>query len=347
MKEALTFDDVLMVPMYNRFTSRNDERIDTSVTLGDYKFQIPIISSNMDTITGSEMAKKMGHLGGLGILHRFCSIEDNVKEFIQVSGNKSSPGGACGSESIEYTTCGVSIGVNEGLTRAEALYDTGARIFCIDVAHGHSESVIQMIKQMKQKYKDILLIAGNVCTYAGADILVGAGADVIKVGIGPGSVCTTRIKTGVGVPQFTAIQDCKRINRPIIADGGLRTPGDIAKAIAAGATMVMLGNMLAGTDETPGDVHPKGDWKTFRGMASKEANEDFYGAMTDWKTAEGISTSVQCKGPVENVIKDIMGGIRSSLTYNGAHNFTELRRSVEFVRITQAGRIESGAHIKQ
>lgn len=174
------------------------------------------------------------------------------------------------------------------------------------------------------------------------------------------SACTTRIKTGIGVPQLTAIMNCSRVGVPLIADGGLRTPGDVCKAIAAGATMVMIGGMLAGTDETPGEVieKPTGResdlagnpeleyYKSFRGMASKEAVEDFFGTMNDWKTAEGVSTLVPCKGSVENVIKDIMGGLRSCMTYVGANNLTDLQKRVTFVRITNAGREESKAHIE-
>jgi IMP dehydrogenase len=340
MREALTFDDVLMVPNYCGFESRKE--VSTSVKLGPYDFSIPVISSNMDTITGSEMARRMCELGGLGILHRFCSIEDNVKMF---------------KDAVEWSYhdaeyhchVGVSVGVNEGMDRANALYAAGARIFCVDVAHGHSKLVNQMIKQLKE-LPDVFVIAGNVATYAGADYLAGCGADAIKVGIGPGSVCTTRIKTGMGVPQLTAIMDCAKCSKPIIADGGCRTPGDVAKALAAGARMVMLGGMLAGTDETPGEMRQVGPpdimVKSFRGMASREAVEDFFGNMDDWKTAEGVAVEIPYKGPVEHVIKDVIGGLRSCMTYAGAATLEELTRRVEFVKITQAGRIESNAHIK-
>ena len=187
MNEALTFDDVLLKPKWCPFESRKE--VSTEVFLRhDWNFQTPIISANMDTVTGWEMAAKMAQLGGLGIIHRFMSIEDNVKEY-----QKAIQAGAT------YTSVGVSLGVNEGLERADALYDAGARIFCIDVAHGHSKLTGRMVRTIKEKYGDnILLIAGNVCTYAGADYLISKGADVIKVGIGPGSVCTTREKTGCG-----------------------------------------------------------------------------------------------------------------------------------------------------
>lgn len=346
LNKAYSFEDIALVPNYCPFDSRKD--VDISVDLGKgLILQVGIISSNMDTITGHEMANKMGELGGLGILHRFMSIEDNVTEY----------------KKCKYQT-GVSLGTNEGLDRAKALYDAGARIFCIDVAHGHSKGCGRMVKALREVYgEEVIIIAGNVCTYAGADYLVGTGADIIKVGIGPGSVCTTRLKTGFGVPQLTAIMNCSKCSKPIIGDGGIKTPSDAVKAFAGGAKAIMLGGMLAGTNETPGDLYKdyrthagdpfsetkkqyeEGCYKKFRGMASREAFEDMFGAMPDWKTAEGISTKVYCKGPVEIVIKDIVGGLRSGLTYCGAHNIDELRRRVEFVEITNAGRTESGAHI--
>lgn len=272
---GLTFDDVLLVPNYNGIRSRQD--VSTSVSMGRINFDIPIISSNMDTITGIRMANAMAELGGLGILHRFMSIEQNVEEF---------------RKAVNKERVGVSIGVGEAaIERAEALIAEGAVIICLDVAHGHAKLVNQTIKTLKKKFRDqIVVIAGNVATYAGADYLAAAGADVIKVGIGGGSVCTTRIKTGFGVPQLTAIMMCRQVDRVLIADGGIKTPGDAVKALAAGADFVMLGGMLAGTEETPGEVRykslPDGRQvavKIFRGMASKEAQEDF---MVAWQNGK-------------------------------------------------------------
>lgn len=339
--QGLTFDDVLLVPGYNGIRSR--QAVDTSVYLGPIKLQIPIISSNMDTITGVSMAKTMVQLGGFGILHRFMSIEENILAFQEASQPNGGP-------------VGISIGVGEmGLERAIALYEVGARILCVDVAHGHSKTVNQTIRTLREKFGDsICIIAGNVATYAGADYLAAAGADIIKVGIGPGSVCTTRVKTGFGVPQLTALMDCQKVDRPLIADGGIRVPGDAVKALAAGATCVMLGGMLAGTEETPGNKiarpHPKdpnkAEWfKVFRGMASKEAQEDFMGGMAEWKTAEGVAVEIRAKGPVSQVISDLMGGIRSGLTYCGAQNIKELQRKAQFMQISRAGIEESQAHI--
>lgn len=288
----------------------------------------------MDTITGRDMAAAVVNCGGLAILHRFMSVEDNVQEFVTAS-----------KRVVQSQHIGVSVGVNEGILRASALYDSGARIFCVDVAHGHSKLAGDMVKNLKQSFKDIFIIAGNVSTAEGANYLANCGADMVKVGQGPGSACTTRIKTGFGVPQLSAVMDCARCQVPIIADGGIKTSGDVSKAIAAGAKMVMLGGMLAGTDETPGEAID--GYKEFRGMASKEAFEDFYGAMPDWKTAEGVSAKVKCKGPVAGVFQDIVGGLRSALTYNGSSNLEELARTCEFIEISSGAKIENTSHILQ
>jgi IMP dehydrogenase len=313
------------------------------VTLGRFSFEIPVISANMDTITGPEMATAMTRLGGLGIMHRFMSVEENVEVFRRVDLEIDATGWV-----------GVSVGVTEGeKRRAVELIRAGADIICVDVAHGHAKLVGQMIRFLKDRLTNGgLIIAGNVATYAGADYLASCGADVIKVGIGPGSVCTTRIKTGFGVPQLTAIMDCARGSKPIIADGGMRTPGDVVKALAAGASMVMLGGMLAGTVETPGEiVYPEGDGpvgpiKTYRGSASKEAMDDM-GAMHEWKTAEGVSATVPARGAVEEVIRDVMGGLRSGMTYAGASDLAELRRRVEFIEVSPATVIEGTPHVLQ
>lgn len=336
LTRGITFDDVLLVPGYNGIRSR--QLVNTQAQLGFLQLQIPVISSNMDTVTGVDMAIAMAHAGGLGILHRFMSIEDNIKEF--QAAQKAGP-------------VGISLGVSDdALERAEALHAVGANVFCVDVAHGHSKMVNQTVRSLREKFGDnVCIIAGNVATYAGADYLAAAGADVIKVGIGPGSVCTTRIKTGFGVPQLSALMDCSKVDRPLIADGGIRTPGDAVKALAAGASCIMLGGLLAGTDETPGEkqqVLTTGKEmfvKVFRGMASKEAQEDFMGAMADWKTAEGISVQIPCKGPAAAVLADIMGGIRSGLTYCGAQNIKELQRKAQFIEVSRASVEESQPHM--
>jgi IMP dehydrogenase len=344
--KALSFDDISLVPRYNNIASRSEA--DTSVQFGNLKLGIPVFSSNMDTITGSRMASVMKDLGGLGFLHRFCSIEENITMYNDAR--------------VEAV---VSLGVNEGLDRFSALYEVGARYFCIDIAHGHSKAVGQMITKIKEFSDDTFVVAGNVCHAAGAEYLADKGADAVKVGIGPGSVCSTRMKTGFGVPQFTAIQDCRRVNCFIIADGGIRYPGDAVKALYAGADAIMIGGMLAGTDETPGEiiehitksrvkpmsqysselvVEESEAYKVFRGMASKEAQDDFMGSMNDWKTAEGIEIRVPAKGPVVNIVNDLVGGIRSGMTYCGANNLKQIRERADHVEISAAGSAEGKPH---
>jgi IMP dehydrogenase len=333
--KGLTFDDVVLVPGYNGIKSR--QLVTTTVSLKGRNFSLPLISSNMDTVTEDEMANTIGALGGMAILHRFLTIEQNVSMFNRITHKDST---------------GISIGIGEdGLVRAEALVAAGASIICVDVAHGHSKEVNRTIKSLRQKYKDnILVIAGNVATYAGADYLAAAGADAIKVGIGSGSVCTTRIKTGFGVPQLTALHECRKVDRVLISDGGIRYPSDAVKALAAGADFVMLGGMLAGTDETPGQIieedrqGKKVKFKRFRGMASKEAQDDYMGGMADWKTAEGVAIEVVAKGPVKAVVQDLMGGIRSGMTYCGAATIKDLQRKAQFMEVTQAGRVEGSPH---
>ena len=333
---GLTFDDVMLVPGYNGIRSRQD--VTTSVTVAGRTFDIPIISANMDTITGESMANAITGFGGMSILHRFMNIEENGAMFKRLKHTKKT---------------GISIGIGEeAMPRAEALVNVGAEIICVDVAHGHSKEVNRTIRQLRERWgSNVMIIAGNVATYAGADYLAAAGADVIKVGIGPGSVCSTRMKTGFGVPQLTALQECRKVDRCIVADGGIRTPGDAVKALAAGADFIMMGGMLAGTEETPGDtiarINDDGtttNVKRFRGMASREAQEDFMGGMAEWKTAEGVAVEVLAKGPVRNVVLDVMGGIRSGLTYCGALNIKQLQRKAQFMEITAAAFHEGTPH---
>ncbi len=334
---GLTFDDVILVPGYNGIKSR--QNVTTSGSLPGRTFEVPLISSNMDTVTGEKMANAMTDFGGLAILHRFLSVDENVKLFKSLK---------------TPSLVGISVGVGKAsLERAEALIGSGASMVCVDVAHGHSKEVNRTVRALRELYSDnILIIAGNVATYAGADYLAAAGADIIKVGIGSGSVCTTRMKTGFGVPQMTALHDCRKVDRVLISDGGIRYPADAVKALAAGADLVMLGGMLAGTDETPGEVVEKQingqivKVKKFRGMASKEAQEDFMGSMSEWKTAEGISMEIPCRGPVAEVLKDIMGGIRSGMTYCGASTIKDLQRKAQFMEITHASFHEGMPHGK-
>jgi IMP dehydrogenase len=256
-----------------------------------------------------------------------------------------------------FKDCGypvfVSVGCGDSdLKRAEALRDAGANFFCIDVAHAHAKYVGRTLKNIRMMLGDkACIMAGNVATYAGADHLASCGADIIKVGIGGGSVCTTRIKTGFGVPNLTAIKNCSRVDRSIVADGGIRYPGDIVKALAFGADFVMLGRMLAGTRPTPGPVILKKDQngeevrvKTYRGMASSELQEEYYGGIAEWKTSEGISFEVPYREDEDKIIMDIIGGLRSGLTYGGAATIAELQRKLDYIEITASGGRESFTH---
>lgn len=329
--QAITFDDVLLIPAYNHHESRR--AVETAVTdrSGKLSLDLPVISSNMDTITESNMANFMHSKGAMGALHRFMSIEENIAEFKRCNG-----------------PVFVSVGCSDAeLLRAEALRDAGADYFCVDVAHAHAKYVGSTLKSLRQILGSRCIMAGNVATYAGADYLASCGADIIKAGIGGGSVCSTRIKTGFGVPMLTCIQDCARADRSIIADGGIRTSGDIVKALAFGADFVMIGGMLAGTEPTPGTVITKEDGslvKRYRGMASREAQEDFLGEMHEWKTAEGVATEVVFSHAHNAILADIKGGLRSGLTYAGASTIRELQRKLNYMNVTTAGRIESLPH---
>lgn len=328
---AITFDDVLLVPAYNHYESRRLVDISMADRTNRLKLDLPVLTSNMDTITESSMSNFIGSKGGMGMLHRFMSIQRNIEEF----------------KKCQHKTF-VSVGcASADLERAEALRDAGAEYFCIDVAHAHAKYIGKTLKQLREMLPNACIMAGNVATLAGADYLSNCGADIIKVGIGGGSVCSTRIKTGFGVPMLTCILECARVDRSIVADGGIRTPGDIVKALAFGADFVVLGGMFAGTRPTPGAVVTKPDGtkvKQYRGMASREAQEDFMGGMAEWKTSEGVATEVPYREDEEFIVADIVGGLRSGLTYGGAATIKELQRKLDYMIVSQASRIESLPH---
>jgi IMP dehydrogenase len=258
---------------------------------------------------------------------------------------------------------GVALGakLSEDLPRAAACAEAGADVFVVDIAHGHSDHTIEMVRQLKKNFPQTLVIAGNVAAADGVIDLVEAGADAVKVGIGAGSICITRIVTGFGVPQLTAIADCaeagRKLNVPIIADGGVRTSGDLVKALAAGASTVMVGSMLAGTDESPGApvVRDGRRYKVVRGMASLTANVDrrtidkaepAVPSEEEWAeiVPEGVEAIVPYRGAVRDILHQLVGGLRSGLSYAGAHSIEELWEKAEFIRITPAGQQESGSH---
>eukprot|EP01119_Soliformovum_irregulare_P003627 TRINITY_DN1440_c0_g1_i1.p1 TRINITY_DN1440_c0_g1~~TRINITY_DN1440_c0_g1_i1.p1 ORF type:complete len:529 (-),score=186.16 TRINITY_DN1440_c0_g1_i1:88-1554(-) len=470
---ALTYDDVLLVPKRSTVSSRGEITLTTRLTK-KIVINNPIVSSNMDTVTESAMAIEMARNGGIGILHRFLSVEEQV-EMVQkvkraesyripnpytttadtsivdlkdlmadkgvgsilVTDDGSSSGKLLGlistrdltflsnpktakvgevmtkreklvvakpDVSVEdaktllqsarleklplvnddntlaglitakdilykiqrpYATLdslgrlrvGAAIGVKPGyLERAQALIEAGCDVLVIDIAHGHSDLAINTTKALKQRFPDTEVISGNVATAEGARALIEAGADGIKVGVGPGSICITRDVTGCGVPQLTAVHDCAReANKygvPVIADGGIKKSGDITKALAIGASTVMLGNLLAGTDESPGNTIVKGGKKVkvIRGMAGfganiaksqrdKEKEKDPFDVIP-----EGVEAVVPYKGRVDGIIRNLVGGLKSGISYCGARNIEEMRQNAEFVQITQSGRIESTSH---
>ncbi len=469
---GLTFDDVLLVPRRSGIRSRS--AVDTSTRLvGDIRLHIPIVSANMDTVTEAEMAIAMAQTGGIGILHRFMSIEEQVAQVERVKRSESfivenpstiaphTPLGEARRRMMEkgigglvvvdesgkllgmLTTrdvmlapddslpvmqvmtprerlvvasedehletarqvlyehrieklplvdardhlvglitakdivklqkhphatkdtkgrlrVGVAIGVRpEDLERAVACVQAGADVLVLDVAHGHADHALEMVQAVKRRLPDVPLIGGNVATPEGVRDLVEAGADAVKVGVGAGSICITRIVTGFGVPQLSAIMECaeeaKRLNVPLIADGGIRTSGDITKALAAGADTVMLGSLLAGTDESPGVavVRQGRRYKVVRGMASLTANvarkrvgrdEDL--SQEDWEKVvpEGVEAMVPYRGAVRDMLYQLVGGLRSGMSYAGAHTIPELWEQAEFIRITPAGQRESAPH---
>lgn len=333
---GLTFDDVLIVPSKSAVRSRKDPNLTSRVTR-NHKLNMPFVSANMDTITESPMAIAMDKLGGLGILHRFMSVEKQVEEVHKL-------------KDAGLSRIAASVGVNEeGRERAKVLMREGANILTIDIAHGHSISMIEMLQWLrKEGGSKVDLIAGNVATPEATRELIEAGADSIKVGIGPGSMCTTRVITGCGVPQLTAISWCVEEARahkvPVIADGGLRASGDIVKALAAGADCVMLGSLLSGTLETPGEIHH--GRKHYRGMASKAAQTSWRGNLPEGMAPEGEATTVAIKGSVRDVVNELAGGLRSGMSYVNATEIHEIVERARFIEMSSAGVRESGAHGK-
>ena len=469
---GLTFDDVLLIPRRSAIRSRKDVSAKTFLTT-QIQLNIPIISANMDTVTEARMAVAVAQHGGMGILHRFMSVERQVEHVRRVKRAENmvvdrplgiqpdvsvaqarqkmaeadvgglmvtdeqghllglvatrdvlladDPLGSVASvmtprnrlvvaresESMEHARqklheyrveklplvddhdrvvglitvqdivkiqdhpnatkdsrgrlmVGVALGarVQEDLERAAACAEAGADVFVVDIAHGHSDHTLAMVRQLRQNFPAVSVIAGNVATAAGVEDLVEAGAGAVKVGIGAGSICITRIVTGFGVPQLTAIADCaeagRRLGVPVIADGGIRNSGDMVKALAAGASTVMLGSMLAGTDESPGApvVRDGRRYKVVRGMASLSANVDRKtmdkGEVEeeDWAEVvpEGVEAVVPYRGGVRDILYQMVGGLRSGMSYAGAHTLEELWDNAEFIRITPAGERESGSH---
>ncbi|QUC64428.1 IMP dehydrogenase [Nitrosopumilus sp. K4] len=469
-KEGLTFDDVLLVPKYSDITSRSQTDLKTQLSR-NISINIPFVSANMDTVTESAMAVAMARAGGIGIIHRFLTIQEQANEVLKVKRSGSvmienpysisedktvqdaidyaedkevsgllvvnsdsklvgivtdrdllfesnsrlslkevmtkdvvtaKPGislddaksllhkhrieklpivdesgivkGLITSKDItnieDYPIAskdtkgrplvGAAVGVKgDFLERSESLLEAGADVLVVDIAHGHSENAIATVKNIKKAFPDCELIAGNIATAHGAEDLIKAGVDAVKVGVGSGSICITRVITGSGVPQLTAVMDCAKIGRdhgiPIISDGGTRTSGDATKALAAGASSVMVGSMLGGTDESPGTVLTKNGkrFKVYRGMASlaasigrksKETGSISLDDDLNDYVAEGVEAMVPYKGTVTDILKQLTGGVRSGLSYCGAHTISQMQQNAEFIKMSRAGFAESQPH---
>ena len=344
IKEALTFDDVTLAPNYSEVLP---SEVDTSIKLSEnLKLRIPILTSAMDTVTESRMAIAIAKAGGIGVIHRNLNIKDQISEIKKVKKQKLLVGAAVGAGPNEHK-------------RAEQIIKEGVDLIVVDTAHGHTKKVGEIIRFIKkQKTKTVTLCAGNIATAEAAKYLLNLGVDIIKVGIGPGSICTTRLVAGIGVPQLSAIlavrNGLKNKKAKIISDGGIKYSGDLAKAFAAGADAVMIGSLFAGTDETPGKLITKNGkkFKSFRGMGSvgamNKGSADRYFQKKQKDTSkyvpEGVEGYVKYKGKVDSVIYKLVGGLKSSMGYLGAKQIKNLRDKPRFVKITKAGFYESMVH---
>ena len=343
IKESLTFDDVLLLPQYSDVLPSETDislRLTTKINLG-----VPFLSSAMDTVTESKMAIAIAKAGGIGIIHRNLNIKKQTKEIIKVKKKKLFVGAAVGTN-------------DEDADRAKSLIDSGCDLIVIDTAHGHSKKVLKTLSKLKKIDDSIPFCVGNIATGEAAKKLYDSGADIIKIGIGPGSICTTRMVAGIGVPQISAILEVKNALKnkkiKIISDGGIKFSGDIAKALAAGADAIMMGSIFAGTDESPGKKFKvKGKfYKQYRGMgsigamSSGSANRYFQKNFKDKSkfVPEGVEGRVEYKGSVSKIIYQLKGGLRSSMGYIGARNLGQITKNAKFIKITKAGFYESMVH---
>ena len=394
MKRALTYDDVNIVPRYSELESREKVKLNTRFTKNT-ELKIPIVSSPMDTVTEVDMAKEMLEWGGVGVIHRFQSIEEQAKmmksvwkvwdsyfdigdgqtldecydEWYESIKQWNHPPDKSDFEELKdrlfmrehilsddevwkkRPLC-AAVGVTgDYLERAQELIKNGCNVLLIDVAHGHHKLVGEAIEEIKTKLETIEVIAGSVATGEACEYLCEKGADSIRVGIGNGSLCETRIRTGVGIPQVSALIDCVSVadgyGTPVIADGGIRNIGDVCKGLACGADSIMLGSLLSGTKETPGTIEKIGEWpneqlhKKYRGSASLDSKK----SRGDNKNVEGNHKVIPYKGKVKRIINGIQEGLRSSFSYVGANNISEFHSKVKLVEVTRAGQVEALPHL--
>lgn len=355
-KDALTFDDVLLVPQYSEITP---DMADVSTKLTNtFKMNVPFLSAAMDTVSEHKLVTALALAGGLGVIHKNMSIADQAKEVEMVKNYEL--------DNEKYKRAlidkkgrlcvGAAIGVTaDMMDRVHALMDSGVDVFVLDSAHGDSKNIINAIKNLRLEYPSMELIAGNVATYEGALDLMKAGASAVKVGMGPGSICTTRIIAGIGVPQLQAVMDCarasKEMNVPIIADGGIKYSGDVVKALAAGANTVMLGGLFATCEEAPGDIYESNGkkYRTYRGMGSIEAmakgSTDRYFQTGHKKfVAEGVQGIVEVKTTVEELVFQLIGGLKAGMGYCGSKDIPTLQEKGTFIKITNNALLESHPH---
>lgn len=327
LKRYYTFDDVALVPQFNNIPSRTEPSLETWLTK-DRKINIPVLASNMDSVIGEDLANVLLQNGSMPIFHRFTDFKRQVKWVKHFA---------------ERTF--ISCGIQTNLEEISKLLDLGALGVCIDIAHGHSDRMFRLIAEIKKRHPQKAVIAGNVCTPMAFHDLVNAGADAVKVGVGPGAACTTRMVTGFGTPQFSTVYECGRIAEklrvPLIADGGIRNSRDVVLALAAGASSVMIGKLFALTKESASPKKKSSKSSTgllakYRGQASEDFQNEFYGSLKKKTVAEGIDFWAEVVGSAQEVIDQITGGLRSGLTYGGARNIKELQRKAEFVEVTDS-----------
>lgn len=353
MFEGLTFDDVLLIPQKSDILPHE---VDIKARLTNkIELNIPLMSAGMDTVTEWELAVAIAREGGIGVIHKSMPIEDQAAQVTKVKNSDLLMPTAATDDSGRLRA-GAAVGATaDVLERVAALIQAGVDVITIDTAHGHSSNVINIVKSVKKMYPDLQVIAGNVATAEATEELINAGADAIKVGMGPGSICTTRIVAGIGVPQLSAIINCAEIgnkyNIPIIGDGGIQFSGDIVKAIAGGASVVMIGSLFAGTLESPGETVTIGgkSYKVYRGMGStaamqKGSSDRYFQSGTKKFVPEGVEGLVPYRGELRDAIYQMMGGLRSGMGYCGVTNLDALRRDSRFVKISNAGLHESHPH---
>ena len=326
LDKGYTFDDVCLIPQFNNVPSRTEPALDSWLTK-NRKVAIPLLCSNMDTAISDDLAEVLVKAGSVPIYHRFTLDKDDQRKWVKKWRDQT------------FISCGVR---DDQLDLVSELFAEGAAGVCVDVAHGHSQQMLQFVEKLKKHHLGKEVIAGNVCTPMAYHDLVNAGADAVKVGIGPGSACTTRLVTGFGMPQFSAIYECAKIAEklrvPLIADGGIRMSRDVVLALAAGASTVMIGKLFALTEESGANKRrgANGQEAKYRGQASQDFQTDYYGGLKEKTVAEGVDFWAPVSGSAKELIEQLLGGIRSGLTYGGAKNIKELQRKAEFLSVSPA-----------